>query len=163
MELLGQVGNRELYIPLITKSMLGNEHGMVRWIKQPDGTWKQDFSLAERYIDLAIKHKWNVSVVGVHLSDGPVGGHFSYGGVPAESAVGDGAGSGDGSASEMAAPKWGTPEARQFWKPAIEGMHGAVGEAWAQEDDDVQLHHPELLPDRDHWRPEGHRAGGQVG
>ena len=132
-ELLGQLGNRELYIALITKTFLAHEHGMVRWVKQADGTYKHDFSIAERYIDLAVKHKWNISVVGLHLSDGTVGSNFSYGGKPRNPPSVTVVDPATGALTEMEAPKWGTPEARTFWKPAIEGMRGILAKRGLQQ------------------------------
>ena len=121
-ELLGQLGNRELYIALITKTLLGHEHGMVRWVRQPDGSYKHDFSIAERYVDLAVKHKWNISVVGLHLSDGVVGSNFSYSGKPRNPPMVTVVDPATGALGEMEAPRWGTPEARAFWNPVIDGM-----------------------------------------
>ena len=47
-ELLGQIGTGDLYVPLLAKTNLSNEHSMVRWIKQPDGSYQHDFSIVER-------------------------------------------------------------------------------------------------------------------
>ncbi len=132
-ELLGQLGNRELYVALITKTFLGHEHSMVCWVKQADGTCKPDFSIAERYIDLAVKHKWNTSVVGLHLSDGAVGSNFSYGGKPRNPPSVTVVDPATGALSEMEAPKWGTPEAQAFWKPVIEGMRGILAKRGLQQ------------------------------
>jgi len=120
--LLGQLGNREIYIPLITKTMLGNVQSMVRWSKASNGSWQPDFSIAEKYLDLAIKYHWNVAVTCLGISDAGIDQALWYSGKPrnppsvttfdpATQTVGD-----------MPAPAWGTPEARTFWKPAIEGM-----------------------------------------
>jgi len=125
-ELLGQLGNREVYIPLITKTMLGNEQGMVRWIKQADGSFKHDFTIAERYLDLAVKHHWNVSVTCLVVSDGALGAALWYSGKPRNPpavTVLDRAGN---KLTEMDAPAWGTPESKAFWKPVIEGVQAIL-------------------------------------
>ena len=121
-ELLGQLGNRELYIPLITRTMLGNEQSMVRWIKQADGAYKPDFSIAERYMDLAVKHHWNVASTCLAVSDGGLGQAIWYSGKPRNPPSVSTLDPITKTVGEMAASAWGTPEARTFWKPAIEGM-----------------------------------------
>ena len=52
----GYVGTWTLHLPLICQSNLGNEQSMVRWIKQPDGSYAFDFTPLEKYLDLAEKH-----------------------------------------------------------------------------------------------------------
>jgi len=52
----GYVGSWTLHIPLICHANIGNEQSMVRWIKKPDGTYKYDFTVLDRYLDLAEKH-----------------------------------------------------------------------------------------------------------
>jgi len=121
-ELLGQLGNRELYIPLITKTMLGNEQSMVRWVKQADGSYKPDFGVAERYMDLACKHHWNVSSTCLAVSDGGIGEAIWYSGKPRNPPSVTTLDPVTQVVGEMAAPAWGTPDARTFWKPAIEGL-----------------------------------------
>ena len=79
-ELLGEVGNRYVCIPLICRTNFGNAESMVRWIKgqgpgvrgqgagerDPNATpdtrhptpdpYTHDFSVFDRYLDLARKH-----------------------------------------------------------------------------------------------------------
>jgi hypothetical protein len=126
MQLLGDVSNREVYIPLITKTQLGNEHSMVRWIRQADGTYKHDFGLAERYVDLALKHHLNVQVVCLYLSDLTIGRHNPYLDPPRDPPSVSVLDPATGALSEMDAPKWGTPESQAFWKPVVEGMRAIL-------------------------------------
>jgi hypothetical protein len=53
LELMGQLHSRSVYIPLIRETNQGNEQSMVRWIAQPDGSYKYDLSVMDRYLDLA--------------------------------------------------------------------------------------------------------------
>jgi len=53
--LMAQFGTKEIYIPLTGHSLTDNSDAMVRWIKQPDGSYRYDYSIAEKYIDLATK------------------------------------------------------------------------------------------------------------
>ena len=125
-EILSDLGNREVYIPLIARTMLGNEQSMVRWVKQPDGSFKHDFTVAERYLDLAVKHHWNVSVTCLAVSDGTIGSAIWYSGTPRNPPGVTLFDPATKQLSEMDAPKWGTPEAREFWKPVIEGMQAIL-------------------------------------
>ena len=53
---LGEVGSRSIYIQLIARTNHGNEQSMVRWVKKPGGGYTHDFSVVERYVDVAMKH-----------------------------------------------------------------------------------------------------------
>ena len=54
--LMGEVGNKTVYVPLICQTSFGNEQTMVRWVKQPDGKYTYDFSVLDRYLDLYARH-----------------------------------------------------------------------------------------------------------
>ena len=131
-DLLGQVGADDVFITALRRTHHGNEHSMIRWIKaggaggagsQPDGAFRHDFSIAEQYLDLAIKHLGKVPVVCLYCWEPYTGG--SYGG---------GAPTGNkgmlytlldpatGKLEEAEGPTWGTPEVREFWKPVFDGM-----------------------------------------
>ena len=135
--LMGSVGVDDLYIPLLAKTNLANDDSMVRWVKQADGSYKHDFSVVERYLDLAVKHLGKKCLVVFWVHDYP----FFRGGV--ENWVGKsvgveevnaakGAGKvplpyteldpGTGQTTEKQAPQWGTPEARTFWKPVFDSL-----------------------------------------
>jgi hypothetical protein len=116
-ELLGQMANREVYIPLIARTQLGNEHGMVRWVRQPDNSFKHDFSIAEKYLDLAIKHVGKINVVGLYIHDPG----FSYTDAvrsPFTVTELDGA---SNTLKRLRIPKWGGAESQAFWKPVVDG------------------------------------------
>ncbi len=53
--LIGETGSRTVYIPLIAHTNLGNEESMVRWIRKADGTCEYDYSIMEKYLDVAEK------------------------------------------------------------------------------------------------------------
>ena len=54
--LLNEVGSRVIYVPVIAQSNLGNEHGMVYWIKDGENKYKYDFSIMDKYLDYAEKY-----------------------------------------------------------------------------------------------------------
>jgi hypothetical protein len=135
-QLLGEVGNDYIWVPVMRHSHFGNKHGMVRFVKRPAGpdmlttngdvritaeTHAPDFGIAERYVDLAIKHQGKPDVVCVYgweaftEKDG-FEGHPNKG-IPVT--ILDPA---TGKEEEAWAPKWGTPEAVAFWKPVFDGV-----------------------------------------
>jgi ADP-ribosylglycohydrolase len=121
-ELMSEAGADDLFITAIRRTHHGNEHSMIRWIKQADGTFKHDFSIAEKYLDTAIKHLGKVPVVCIYGWEPYTGG--SYGGTTSGTkgmlyTILDPA---TGKLEEAEGPKWGTPEVREFWKPVFDGM-----------------------------------------
>ena len=56
MHHIGQLGSRVVYIPLICGTNQGNAQSMVRWAKKPGGAYAHDFTIMDRYLDLAQKH-----------------------------------------------------------------------------------------------------------
>ena len=55
-QLLSATGGRVLYVPLICRSNFGNEQSMVRWIPRPDGRYDYDFTVMDKYLDIAEKN-----------------------------------------------------------------------------------------------------------
>jgi hypothetical protein len=129
--LMAQIGVKDVHIPLLAKTTLGNEQSMVRWVKQPDGSLKPDFAIAEKYLDMACKHLGKPPMVVLWLHDRPFfrgDGSMIWAGQVTKPADDPPSipytqlDSATGQTSEAQAPAWGTPEARAFWKPAIDGM-----------------------------------------
>lgn len=123
-QLLGQVGTKCIFIPLIRRTHFGNEHSMVRWIKTSDGNYKHDFSIVERYLDLAVKHLGKVPVVCLYAWELRLGSRYfgtkhmkELKGIPFT--ILDPA---SGELTEAEGPKFGTPQVRQFYKPVFEGI-----------------------------------------
>ena len=69
MEWIGQTGSRVVYLPLISQTNQGNEQSMVRWIRQADGTWKHDYSILEKYLDMTLKHMGKPKMVVLYAWD----------------------------------------------------------------------------------------------
>ncbi|KPJ71044.1 MAG: hypothetical protein AMS14_09630, partial [Planctomycetes bacterium DG_20] len=57
LALLAEVNSREIPINLGVDfyGVSGNEESMVRWVKQPDGSFTYDFSVFDKYLDLVAK------------------------------------------------------------------------------------------------------------
>jgi len=63
MRFQNEIGSRVLYVPLISETNQGNEQSMVRWIDKGNGKYKHDFSIMEKYLDLAAEHMGNLKIV----------------------------------------------------------------------------------------------------
>jgi hypothetical protein len=57
LKYIGEAGSGVVYVPLIAQTNIGNEQSMVRWVKKADGNqYDWDFSIMDRYLDLAAKN-----------------------------------------------------------------------------------------------------------
>ena len=69
MDFMGEMGSRMVYVPLICYTNFGNEQSMVRWIKKSDSDYEWDFSIMERYLDIAEKHLGRPKIVVFNVWD----------------------------------------------------------------------------------------------
>ncbi len=113
--LLARVGNRIVHVPLSNRTQLGNDEGMVYWLRRPDGSFDYDFSVLDRYLDLVQKHLGIPDFVVLHV--------WHSGGWASRAAkqqntvtVVDPAG---GRHERMQVPGFGTEESKQFWQPVL--------------------------------------------
>jgi hypothetical protein len=67
--LMSASGSRVLYIPLIAESNFGNAESMVRWVDTGDGKYEHDFSIMEKYLDVAEKNLGTPKLVVFHVWD----------------------------------------------------------------------------------------------
>ncbi len=126
--LLGELGTDVVYIPMLSRTHFGNEHSMVRWVRRAGGKLKPDFSIADKYLALAVKYLGKVPVVVLYCWE-PL--HM-----PGNNPHDPGAGerpilisvvnSATGQVEETKGPTWGTPECRAFWKDAFLGMKAVL-------------------------------------
>ncbi len=182
-DLMAQVGNRVLYIPLITGSHFGNAHTMVRWMRAPDGSFEHDYSPVEKYLDLAIERMGKPLVVCFYVWDYYLGAGDRFAGrcwsrdrtsvieaikgVPQVSLLDPAT----GAVEEMNGPSYDRPEAaKAFWKPVAEGLRerlearglagalvlGLAGDWWPSRQQ-VQVW-KELLPEAT-WAIHAHSLG----
>jgi glycosyl hydrolase family 123 len=66
-KLLAEIGNKAVYLPLITRTHFGNAESMLRFVRQKDGTLKPDFSVIERYMDMIVRCQGKPSVTVLYL------------------------------------------------------------------------------------------------
>ena len=60
---LGDVGSKVIYVPLIAQCNVGNAESMVRWIKKGENQYEYDFTIMDKYLDLAQKRMGKPAVV----------------------------------------------------------------------------------------------------
>ena len=63
LSLLGQTGSRVLYVPLICHTNNGNAESMVRWARKGKEFYEYDFSIMDKYLDLAAKHMGTPKII----------------------------------------------------------------------------------------------------
>ena len=117
-QMLGELGNRLVQIPVVDQTKLGNEDGMVFWIRKEDGSFDHDFRVVERYLDLLKRHMGVPKFVVVHLWHA---GGWSEAGARQKNTVTviDPA---TGAREHMQVPEFGTDASKAFWKPVLEGL-----------------------------------------
>ena len=116
--LMAQLGGKSLFIPVKCRTHFGNPHTMVRWVAQPDRSHKLDFSLVEKYLDVATKHLGKIPIVCLAIYDG---GPSNTRPDPPGTFVTE-VNCATGKLQDLKAPDWGTEESRAFWKPVFDGM-----------------------------------------
>ena len=126
-ELLGEAGADDVFITALRRTHFGNEQGMVRWVRGPDGSLTPDLSIAERYLDLAIRRLGAPPVICLYCWEPFTGSNYgnkvSKGNRGMPYTIVDAA---TGKLEEAEGPKWGTPEIRPFWKPVFEELRGIL-------------------------------------
>jgi len=63
MRYIGEMGARTVYVPLICHTNFGNDESMVRWIRKDANQYEWDFSIMDKYLDLAQKHMGKLKIV----------------------------------------------------------------------------------------------------
>ena len=85
LKLIGESGSRVLYVPLIAETNYGHGETMVRWINKGDKKYDYDFSIMDKYLDLAEKNMgkpkmvvffvWDVYMMQSNHESGATAGH----------------------------------------------------------------------------------------
>lgn len=123
-KLLGELGNKVVYVTAQYKTHFGNEHSMIRYTKNGGGKYTPDFSIAQKYVGLALKHQGKMPVVGLYVWRAPwEKGHYAGAGPRGDHkiliTVKDAS---TGKLEGAEGPAWGTPECAPFWQPVMDGM-----------------------------------------
>lgn len=114
MKYMGEAGGSAIFLPLVAKHHYGKE-SMVRWVRKADGTYDYDFTVFDRYVDLAVKHLTKIQVACLYAWE-PTRSITDRGKRPPEITVLDPE---TKQTSETNAPAYNAPEAADFWKPVM--------------------------------------------
>ncbi|HOX04825.1 MAG TPA: DUF6067 family protein [Planctomycetota bacterium] len=125
--ILAPLANKTVFISCIRRTHFGNEHAMVRWVRGDDGELTPDFSIAEKYLDVATKHLGKIPGVILDCWEPPESqGHAGGAGTAARTydkpiliTLVDPA---TGKLKPRQGPAWGTPESKEFWKKLTDGI-----------------------------------------
>jgi len=121
---MAYIGCKGIYITVLRKTAFGNEHAMIRWIKKGEDSYDIDFSIAEKYLDTAMKRMGKIPAVVIYAWVSETGWEYFGGGninkeaplpVTYEDKIGGTPTAGDG-------PMWGDPKINAFLKPVFDGM-----------------------------------------
>jgi hypothetical protein len=58
-----------IYVPLIAQSNQGNAESMVRWVAKGGNQYEYDFSIMDKYLDLAEKYLGKPQIVVFNVWD----------------------------------------------------------------------------------------------
>ncbi len=119
-ELLGRAGNKLVVVHAAEETQFGNPRGTVYWVKKPDGSYDYDFSVFDRYLEMAKRHCGKLDHVAVqvwHVGNTMKTGS-GWGTSPLDQKVTVTVKNGSGLES-LRVPAFATEESRKFWKPFL--------------------------------------------
>jgi hypothetical protein len=122
MRLLGEFGNIGIFVPLLAESQMGNPESMVIWIRQADGTYRYDFSVLNRYLDMALKHHDRLRFVSLNVWGYEASNRTWRGARDYESFYGARVTVQDGDHGPRTSwklPRYGSRECEQLWRPLL--------------------------------------------
>lgn len=132
-DLMAEVGNKVIVIPLICQSNFGNEESMVRWLRtEKEDVFQHDFTIVEKYLDLYINRIGKPSVVILYVNEPFLGG--GHGRIPADYARGVRVSlfnKASNTVEVLEGPCLNNPrnsftnypgDMQAFWKPVLDGM-----------------------------------------
>ncbi|MDP6504470.1 MAG: hypothetical protein QF886_12680, partial [Planctomycetota bacterium] len=93
---------------------------MVRWIRQPDGSYRYDFSRFDRYLESALRHHdpARLKVVSLNVWGWEVA---REGSARVTVTV-------DGKKTDMKLPEYGSPECEDLWTPLLEKVRDRLAD-----------------------------------
>ena len=121
---------RTLYITCIRQTQMGNQHAMVRWVRDAKGDLTPDVSLAEKYLDMALKHQGTIKAVVLYVWEPPTSeGEYSAVGKTHDREIYISVLDKEtGKLSEEKGPRWGSPASWKLWGKLTLAMKAALKE-----------------------------------
>ena len=126
--LMGQVGNDQLFIPVVLNTHLGHRTGMVQWTKGWFG-YKPNFDVLERFMDLYEKHCGPPKVICLIVWKPQYGNKARFRGAQVkdkEPVMVTFLDKDTGKMTPMQAPMFGEAGSEKFWKALINGVRKRV-------------------------------------
>jgi hypothetical protein len=130
-ELMGQINSRQAIIDISIDfyGLGGQPETMVKWIKQPDGSYKHDWTVMEKYLDMVKKaigkptllrvttwREWNMKSLGCETTNTSWSGSHEVSMLdPASGAI-----------SRLEIPPADSPEFVTFWKPVFDELRKRI-------------------------------------
>ena len=129
--LMGPMSCKTLFITAIRRTHFGNEHAMLRWTRDDEGDLTPDFTVVEKYLDVATKHLGKIPGVILYCweppeSAGHAGGAGTSGRTYDKPILLTQLNKSTGKLTARQGPSWGSPEAPIFWKKATDGMQALL-------------------------------------
>ncbi|MFC1672045.1 glycoside hydrolase domain-containing protein [Planctomycetota bacterium] len=122
MKIMGEAGTSCLFIPMVARHHFG-KYSMVRWVKKDDGTFEYDFTLFDKYVDLAVEHLGTLQVVCLYVWEPTRAAGSRHNrkkeNVEKQTAPVNTFDPKTGEVGEMPSPFYIAPEAADFWKPVL--------------------------------------------
>jgi hypothetical protein len=129
MSYIQDIGSHVLYIPLIAQCNVGNAESMVRWIKKSEDAYDYDFSIMDKYLDLAEKNMGKPQIVVFNVWDLYMGGSGTRFTMPAVGKNGplvtvlDRA---TGKSENVMLPPYEEPRSKALWKPLFDQLQARM-------------------------------------
>ena len=121
-QLLAEIGNKAVYLPLITRTHFGNSQSILRFVRGKDGTLTPDFTVWNKYLDLVERTQGKPLVVILYLWErytcAPRKGPAVSAMHPLVTVVEPQT----GKTSEVEVPKFNTPEGKLFWGRVLKAV-----------------------------------------
>jgi len=117
LALMAEVNSRQVFINLAIDfyGLGSNQETVVRWIKQPDGSYKHDFTVFDKYLDMIAKA--TAKPLPLRLN---CWGEVGKDGKNASGKMVSVLDPATGKVEPMEQPTFGTEESYRFWKPVID-------------------------------------------
>ncbi|HUU43962.1 MAG TPA: glycoside hydrolase domain-containing protein, partial [Planctomycetota bacterium] len=146
LKLLGRIGNRSVYIPLIAETNQGHDETMVRWIKDGE-KYRYDFTVMEKYLDAVernmgrprnvVLYVWDIFLEGgsFELGDGKNKTDLDFLSEEARQDRMSHRGKGPnvtlldpptGKLTRLTLPQYSDPKARALWKPLLDELRARL-------------------------------------
>jgi hypothetical protein len=125
--ILAELGTKVIWITAQPQTHFGNEHAMIPFIREPDGSLRPDMNVAERYLELAIRHLGRSALVILYCWRCPwATGHYGPH-EPQDKEIKISIVDPDtGELQHADGPDWGEPECRHLWKPVFDRLRNVL-------------------------------------